>query len=174
MTANQRQLIESQAREVAEPLLAAEGLELLDVEYVREHGGTILRLTIDKPGGQVGIDECTLASRTVDTALDVGDFIPGTYNLEVSSPGLNRPLRKPEHFERVKGQKVRLKTFGPHGEPPRKNFLGTLAQVTADGVEVDVEGAGAFSLTFKDIAQANLEVELEATPKKGGKQHKKK
>ena len=166
-----RQLIEDQARTLAEPLLAAEGLELIEVEYVREQGGFILRLYIDTPENKVGIEECTKASHAVDTALDVADFIPTGYSLEVSSPGLNRPLRKPTHFERVLGKKVRLKTFGPLGEPPRKNFLGTLTQVAHDGVELNVEGAGSFHVPFKDIAQANLEFELDEALA-GSKRHK--
>jgi ribosome maturation factor RimP len=99
-------------------------------------------------------------SRAVDTVLDVEDIVPHEYNLEVSSPGLNRPLKKPAHYERVKGQKIKVKTFGPIGEPPRKNFTGTLTEVAADAISVDVEGAGNFRISFKDIAKANLEFEF--------------
>jgi ribosome maturation factor RimP len=157
----QRQSTEEKAREVCEPLIAAEGLELLDVEFLRENGEWILRLFIDNPGGQVGVDECQKASKAVDLALDVEDFITQAYSLEVSSPGVNRPLKKPEHFRRVIGQKVRLKTFGPLGEPPRKNFLGQLEAVEPDLVKVAVDGAGTFSIAFKDIAKANLEFDFE-------------
>ncbi len=154
---NRRQSVEEKAAEVCEPLIAAEGLELLDLEFAREHGGWVLRLFIDLPGGVVGVDECAIASRAVDKALDVEDFIPHEYSLEVSSPGLNRPLKKLAHFEAVKGKQVRLKTFAPLFEPPRKNFLGELQAVTADAVTVEVEGAGAFTIKLKDIARANLE-----------------
>jgi len=152
--------IEEKARAVCEPLIAAEGLELLDVEFVREHNDWILRLFIDNPGGQVGVDECQKASSAVDTALDVEDFITQAYSLEVSSPGVNRPLKKPEHFAKVLGQKVRIKTFGPIGEPPRKNFLGVLKGSAEGAVVVEVEGAGPFSIPLKDIAKANLEFEF--------------
>jgi ribosome maturation factor RimP len=154
---NRRQSIEAKAFAVCEPLIAAEGLELLELEFVREHGGWVLRLFIDKPGGGVGVDECALASRAVDKALDVEDVVPHEYNLEVSSPGLDRPLKKPAHFEAVKGKTVRIKTFSPLFEPPRKNFLGTLRSVSTDGVVVAVDGAGEFAIGFKDIAKANLE-----------------
>jgi ribosome maturation factor RimP len=157
---NQRQIVEEKARSVAEALIAAEGLELLDVEYAREHGVWVLRLFIDKPGGKVGIEECSIASSAVDRAFDVEDFVPNEYSLEVSSPGLNRPLKKPEHYERVKGQTIRVKTFGPLFEPPRKNFLGVLAATNADGIVVEVDGAGPFAIPFKEIAKANLECEL--------------
>jgi ribosome maturation factor RimP len=166
---NARQSIEQKAWELAEPLLAAEGLELLDVEFVREHGW-ILRLTIDLAEGRegaVGVDECAIASRAVDRALDVEDFIPHEYSLEVSSPGVNRPLKKARHFQQVVGEQVRLKTFGPLFEPPRKHFLGTLSGVTADAVVVEVEGAGPFTVPLKDIARANLEFDFDA-----GKQQK--
>jgi len=154
---NQRQTVEAKATAVCEPLIAAEGLELLDLEFIKEHGGWVLRLFIDKPGAVVGVDECAIASRAVDKALDVEDVIPHEYSLEVSSPGLNRPLKKLAHYEKVKGQQVRLKTFAPLFEPPRKNFLGTLSDVSNEAVTVVVEGAGAFTIKLKDIARANLE-----------------
>jgi len=156
--ADQRQTIEEKARLLGEPLIAAEGLELLDVEWVREHGW-ILRLFIDKPGGKVGIEECEKATRAVSTVFDVEDFIPHEYSLEVSSPGLNRPLKKKTHFEQALGKQVKVKTFGPLFEPPRKNFKGTLRAVTDESVTVAVEGAGEFVVPFKEIAKANLEFE---------------
>jgi ribosome maturation factor RimP len=160
MAENIKQTVEARAQEVLEPIVAGEGLELLEVEFVREHEGWVLRLFIDKPGGRVGLDECTQVSRAVDTVLDVEDLVPHEYNLEVSSPGVNRPLKKPAHYQRVKGQQVKVKTFGPLGEPPRKNFTGTLTEVAADAITVDVEGAGSFRILFKDVAKANLEFEF--------------
>jgi ribosome maturation factor RimP len=144
---------------VCEPLIAAEGLELLDLEYTREQGGWVLRLFIDKPGSPVGVEECAIASHAVDKALDVEDLVPNEYSLEVSSPGLDRPLKKQAHFERVKGKQVRVKSFSPLFEPPRKNFVGALTQVTAEAITVEVEGVGPFTIAFKDIARANLEFE---------------
>jgi ribosome maturation factor RimP len=172
--------VEAKAREVAEPLLAAEGYELVDLEYVREREGWVLRLFIDRldhtpglpnpkkadapPGSGVGIEDCTKASHAVETALDVEDFIPQEYSLEVSSPGLDRPLKKPEHFVKSLGKKVKVKTFGPlalrEGEPPRKNFSGVLSEVDGEAVVVTVEGAGAFRIPMKEIAKANLEFEF--------------
>jgi ribosome maturation factor RimP len=157
--AERKQSVEEKVQEICEPLIAAEGLELLDLEFVREHGGWILRLFIDKPGEVVGVDECAIASRAVDKALDVEDVIPHEYSLEVSSPGLNRPLKKHAHYVAVKGKTVRLKTFAPLFEPPRKNFLGTLSDVSKEAVTVEVEGAGPFTIMLKDIARANLEFE---------------
>lgn len=157
--------VEDRARAVAEPLIAAEGLELLEVEWVREHGW-ILRLFIDNAAHSIGIEDCEKATRAVNTALDVEDFIPHEYSLEVSSPGLNRPLKKKQHFDQVVGKKVRVKTFAPLFEPPRKNFLGMLKAVSDEHVTLDVEGAGEFVLPFKDIAKANLEFEIQKQQRK--------
>jgi ribosome maturation factor RimP len=162
-----RQDIESRATSLLDPLVRAEGLELVDLEFLKEREGWILRLFIDKPGrdplskdGGVGLEECSVVSRAVDASLDVEDLIPHEYLLEVSSPGLNRPLKKVEHFERVRGQTIKVKTFAPIGEPPRKNFTGRLKEVSADAVTVGVEGAGEFRIPLKDVAKANLEFEF--------------
>jgi len=154
-----KQTVEARTAEVAEPVIASLGMELVDVEFLHERDSWILRLFIDKPGG-VGLEDCETASRAVETLLDVEEVVQHAYHLEVSSPGLDRPLKKPEHFRRAEGQKVKLKTFGPLGEPPRRNFTGVLTAVAEDGVTVDVEGAGPFRVPFKDIAKANLEFEF--------------
>jgi len=159
MADNQKASVEARARAACEALIAAEGLELVDVEYVREHEGWILRLFIDKAGG-VGIEDCTRVSHAVGPSLDVEDLIPHEYHLEVSSPGLNRPLTKPAHFQKATGQKVKVRTFGPLFEPPRKNFTGVLKGVEPEAVTVEVEGAGAFRIPLKDIAKANLEFDV--------------
>jgi ribosome maturation factor RimP len=154
-----KQTVEEKARTLLEPIVAGEGMELVDLEFVREHQDWILRLFIDKAGG-VGLDECAQVSRAVDTLLDVEDFIEQEYSLEVSSPGLNRPLTKPDHFRKAEGKKVKVKTYGPIGEPPRKNFSGLLKAADTDSVTVEVEGAGQFRIPLKDIAKANLEFEF--------------
>ena len=157
---NFKQTVEEKAMSLLDPIVAGEGLELVDLEFVREREGWVLRLFIDKPGGRVGLEECSQVSHAVDPALDVEDIIPHEYHLEVSSPGVNRPLKKVSHYERVKGQKVKVKTFGPIGDPPRKNFTGMLAEVSGEEIAVEVEGAGRFRIPFKDIAKANLEFEF--------------
>lgn len=159
MAENTKQTVEAKARSLAEPILQGEGLELVDVEFVREPGGWILRMFIDKQGG-VGLEDCVQATHAVETAIDVEDIVPHEYSLEVSSPGLNRPLKKPEHYQRVIGKTVKVKTFGPIGDPPRKNFTGVLQSVQDTGITVEVEGAGSFQIAFKDIAKANLEFEF--------------
>ena len=96
----------------------------------------------------------------METALDVDEVVPGAYQLEVSSPGVNRPLRTAEHFRRVLGRRVKVKTYGPIGQPGRKSFTGVLEAVADDGVTVHVEGGPAFHIPFRDVAKANLEFEF--------------
>lgn len=156
--------VAEKAWEIAEPILKNEGLELLDVEYLREGGRWILRLFIDKPGSDekgkgVDLEDCQRATRAVETALDVEDLVPHEYSLEVSSPGIERPLTRPAHFERFVGRRVNVKTFGPMFEPPRKSFTGTLVSFADDTAEVEVEGAGRFKIPRKDIAKAHLQAE---------------
>lgn len=158
---NHKQQVQERVQSLAAPLVAAEGLELIDVEFLREREGWVLRLFIDRPGqGGIGLDDCTRVSQVVGAMLDVEDVIAHEYGLEVSSPGLNRPLTKREHYKQVRGKKVRVKTFGPLFEPPRKSFVGVLEEIDEDFVTVAVEGAGKFQIPFKDIAKANLEFEF--------------
>jgi ribosome maturation factor RimP len=143
-------------RQLAAPLAAQEGLELVDVEIGGGGGRQTLRLFIDKAGG-VTLDDCTSVSRAVSTALDVEDPLQGAYDLEVSSPGLDRPLRTPEHFEQFQGSKVRVKTFGPVPEcENRKTFVGILKGYGDGAVVVDVDGK-EFRIPHAQISKANVE-----------------
>ena len=140
-------------RQIAGPLAAQEGMELVDVELGGPGGRQTLRLFIDKEGG-VSLDDCSSISRAVSAALDVEDPIDGAYDLEVSSPGLDRPLRTPEHFEKFKGSKVRVKTYAPVGD--RKVFVGTLKGFSEGDVIVDVDGTDR-RVPHAQIAKANVE-----------------
>jgi len=153
--------IPDRVRALAEPLIEAEGLELVDVEYLREGARWVLRLYIDKPGG-VDLDACQTVSRLVDKLLDVEDPIAPSYALEVSSPGLERPLKKREHFETFAGREVEIRTFGPIGEPPRKNFKGRLLGIgEGDVVRVEIEGK-TFEVPLEKVAKAHLALDLDA------------
>jgi ribosome maturation factor RimP len=159
-----KQQVTDKARQIAEPILKNEGLELLEVEYLREGDRWVLRLYIDKPGGDqtgkgVDVEDCQKATRAVETALEVEDVVPHEYALEVSSPGIERPLTRPEHFQRFLGKQIQVKTFAPLFDPPRKSFKGRLAAFENDAVQVEVEGAGRFTIERKDIAKANLVAE---------------
>jgi ribosome maturation factor RimP len=136
------------------------------VEWAREGPSYVLRLYLDRPGG-VSIDHCQEVSRIVEPVLDVEDFIEPAYNLEVSSPGLERPLRKPRDFERFAGQRVHVKTFGPIDTPqgPRKNWTGTLKGYREGSVEIEVDGR-LYELPHDKIAKAHLECDFEADLRK--------
>ncbi|MDJ0886681.1 MAG: ribosome maturation factor RimP [Desulfobacterales bacterium] len=116
---------------LAEPVCRDEGLELVYVQYRREAHGRVLRLFIDKAGG-VSLDDCTRISRQLSDILDVNLEDIGPYHLEVSSPGADRPLGKPEDFERFQGHQATIRTLQPING--RKNFKGTLKGISADGV----------------------------------------
>jgi ribosome maturation factor RimP len=153
------------ARRTLEPVLVRDGYELVDVEWVRGGGRLTLRVFIDKPGG-VNIDDCQLVSRTIEPILDVEDFIEPAYDLEVSSPGLDRPLRTAEHFARYAGQRVQVKAYGPvagtaEGSPPRKSWTGALRGFSDGAVLVDVDGV-LHRIPHDRIAKAHLEYDVEA------------
>jgi len=152
------------ARKLLEPVLARDGYELVEVDWVREGGGFVLRLYIDREGG-VGIDDCQAVSRTVEPILDVEDFIEQAYSLEVSSPGVDRPLRRPQDFGRFAGQRVKVKAFGPlesaAGKPLRKQWSGTLRGIRDGRVEIEVDGT-IHLVPLDRIAKANLEYDFDA------------
>jgi len=141
--------------EIAEPLVSHEGLEMVDVEFRRESRGMVLRLYLDRESG-VSLDDLTRVSRQLGDLLDVHGAVPGPYTLEVSSPGINRRLRRPEHFRRYLGKRVRVRTAGPI--EGRRGFVGTLQSVDAEGIVVDECGC-SHAIRFIEIAQANYEPE---------------
>jgi ribosome maturation factor RimP len=154
--------IAERVRALLEPIVAREGFELVEVEWLREANRWVLRLFVDRPGG-VGIDHCQELSRTIEPVLDVEELIEPAYTLEVSSPGVERPLRKPEHFQRFAGERARLRSFGPvdSGAGPRKNWSGVLRGFRDGAVEIEVDGA-LHRIPHQKIAKAHLEYEFEA------------
>jgi len=151
--------IVEKVRAIAAPLAAGEGLELVDVELAGAGGRTTLRLYIDRDGG-VSLDDCTSVSRAVSAALDVEDPLQGAYDLEVSSPGLDRPLRTPEHFEKYAGENVRVKAYGPIAElENRKTFAGPLRGLEEGRALIEVDGK-LFRVPLEQIAKAHLEPRL--------------
>jgi ribosome maturation factor RimP len=154
--------IAAQARRVLEPLLEREGFELVEVEWAREGAAWTLRLYVDHPGG-VTIEHCKELSRTIEPVLDVEDFIEPAYNLEVSSPGVERPLRKVRDFERFAGQRAHVKTYGPIPSDggPRKNWTGVLKGIRDGAVEIEVDGI-VHKVPHDKIAKAYLEYDFEA------------
>lgn len=135
-----------------EPLAAQLGYELVELEFVPGRGRGSLRIFIDRPEG-IGISDCERVSREVSALLDVEDPIPNAYSLEVSSPGDDRVLCKPAHFERFKGSRVLVELVAPRAG--RRRYTGMLQEVAATGVTLNVDGARV-DLPFGEIAKARL------------------
>lgn len=130
------------AAQLALPFIQEAGCTLWDVEYVREAGTWFLRVYIDCPGG-VNVNQCEAVSRPLSDALDAADPIEGSYVLEVSSAGADRPLKKPEHFQAFLGHEVEVRLYRPrngskefHGTLTSYDPQGTVTLTMADGSEV--------------------------------------
>lgn len=139
-------------REMLEPGIRALGFELVDVEFTTAGGRNTLRVYIDGPKG-ITVDDCATVSRQASAVLDVEDPIPEAYTLEVSSPGLDRPLVKRADFERYAGETVKVRMS--EAVLGRKNFKGTLVGVEGDAVLVDVDKE-RYSLPLARIERARL------------------
>jgi ribosome maturation factor RimP len=137
---------------IMEPIIAQMGCELVGIEYSPRGKYSLLRIYIDKEGG-VNIDDCERVSHQVSALLDVEDPIRGTYQLEVSSPGLDRPLFKRAHYERYLGETANVRTkVALEG---RKKFRGTLCQLTENTVIMEVDGKNV-EIPLDDVDKANL------------------
>lgn len=146
--------IEDAIWKMAEPLAAQNGLELIDVEYVKEGAEWYLRLFLDKEGDEgVDLDDCELISRSLSDILETEDPIEQAYRLEVSSPGIERPLKRTKDFIRFRGEKVQVKTFAE--VEGRKQFIGILGEADDESVTLDVDGT-AIIIPRKKISKANL------------------
>jgi ribosome maturation factor RimP len=153
---------------IIEPVLQAAGFELVDVRFVLEQGGWVLRVQVDVPlsevtdlsevpSDRVDLEDCENLSRELSAVLDVEDPIPQAYHLEISSPGIDRPLRTLAHFAHFAGSEAKIQLAVPlHLEAgERKNFKGVLKGVIDDKVEIVCDGH-AFQLPIADIEHAKL------------------
>ena len=140
---------------LAEQLLRFEGMNLVDVEYRREPGGWVLRVFVDKQGG-VTLDECAIISSQLGDILDAKMDRDEPYNLEVSSPGLDRPLTKPKHFIYFEGRQAVIKTNRP--VEGKRHFEGELAGFSEGVVKLLVDKE-AVSIPYEAIAKAHLSIE---------------
>lgn len=154
---SQIERIIEEVRQLAEPMLQAQGFELVDIEYQRERQGWVLRIYIDRQGG-VNIENCADVNRELGTILDVRDIIPNAYTLEISSPGLTRPLKKVDDFIRYRGRLVKIKTGQPIGGRGRV-FKGRLVGIEGEEVILEV-GNEIIGIPFPNIAKANLEIDF--------------
>ncbi len=127
---------EERAEALLEPIAAANGCEIYDIEYVKEGSERYLRAYIDKPDG-VNITDCENVSRAFSEKLDEEDFIPDAYILEVSSPGLGRALKKDRHLEKSIGKEVEVKTYKLM--EGKKEFIGILKSYDKDTITIEIE-----------------------------------
>jgi len=145
-------LIRDRVFSLIEPVLEDIGFELVEVEYLTMHGRWVLRLYIDREGG-VTIDDCVDVSRDLGDLIDVKEVIDHEYVLEVSSPGLNRPLRKEKDFIKVIGSKIKLKMIRDlNGQ---KNFNGKLNDYNNRTIYLETDGK-LIELPFDDVEKSNL------------------
>ena len=153
---SRREEYEQKAEAILTPIVESRGFELVDVEYVREAGCWYLRGYIDKPGG-ITVNDCEDVSRAFSDILDEKDFIEDSYIMEISSPGLDRPLKKEKDFKRSLGKLVEFRTYRPIEK--QKEFCGILNAYDSNGVTIDEDGT---ERTFdkKDIALIRLAIEF--------------
>lgn len=152
--ASKKESYEAKAEELLLPIVAKLGIEIYDVEYVKEGNDYYLRAFIDKPES-VNINDCETVSRAFSDALDEADPIPDAYILEVSSPGLGRTLKKDKHLQKSIGEEVEIKLYKPLEKC--KDFSGILESFDADKIVIregaDEEGAGG---TLREFARSNI------------------
>ncbi len=158
-------------RTITGRVAAARGLEVFDVQYRRESGGMVLRIQLDRPGpaatadDSVSVDDCAAVSRELSTILDVEEVVPGAYVLEVSSPGLDRPLRHADDFRRFAGRLAKIVVREP--VDGQSFFRGRLGGVEGDAVVIDAGDPGnpgtngrRHTVPLAAITRAHLEVEF--------------
>ncbi len=151
-----RKKVEEHVTELVEPICASHSFDLVDVEFVKEGAHWFLRVYIDKPGG-ISIDDCQAVSEELSKKLDKTDPIPQSYFLEVSSPGLDRPLKKPEDFRRYRGELVEVRLYQPiNGE---KVFEGRLEGLI-DGKVVINQESGPMEFEAEKVALVKRVIEF--------------
>lgn len=153
---SRREGYEEKTERLLTPIVERFGVEIYDVEYVKEGKDYYLRVYIDKPAG-VNIQDCENVSRALSDALDAEDFIPDAYILEVSSPGLGRVLKKDRHLEKSLGETVELKTYKPIDK--RKEFEGILRAYDAESVTIEADGV-LHRFERPDIATVRLALDI--------------
>ena len=144
---------EQKAEALLSPIVESNGFELVDVEYVKEAGNWYLRGYIDKPGG-ITVNDCETVSRAFSDKLDEDDFIEDSYIMEISSPGLDRPLKKEKDFARSLGEEVEVRTY--RAIDRQKEFIGILKDYDKDTVTIEYEDGETMTFDKADIALIRL------------------
>jgi len=149
--------------EILEQIIAPLGMALVDLEYKREGRDMMVRVFLEKEDGGITLDDCAAVSRELSDILDVEDFLPDHYNLEVSSPGICRPLKKVADFERFTGKLVKVRTYEMLADDQgnkRKTFLGTLTGIEDGVIGIHLKEGQHAAIPLDRVAKANLEFEF--------------
>ena len=154
---SRKEVYEQRAEEMILPLVEAQRFELVDVEYVKEAGNWYLRVYIDKEGG-ITVDDCELISRAFSDLLDEADFIEDSYILEVSSPGLGRPLKKEKDYARTMGKELEIRTYRPIDK--QKEFYGILLAYDNNSVTIEEQDKTRRTFEKKEIALIRLAIDF--------------
>ncbi len=153
---SKRDTYEAKTEELIAPIIAQNGFELVDIEYVKEAGTWYLRIYMDKPGG-ITIDDCELVSRAFSEILDQEDYIEDSYIMEVSSPGLLRPIKKDKDFERNLEKEIEIKTYRMIDKT--KDFVGVLKSYDKDSITIEDE-SGPRTFLRSDLALVRPYIEF--------------
>lgn len=153
----QREEYESRTEKLLQPLMEKHQFELVDVEYVKEGSNWYLRAYIDKPGG-ITVDDCEIVSRALSDMLDAEDYIKEAYILEVSSPGLGRPLKKDKDFARSIGEDVEIRLYRAMNH--RKEYEGMLKAYDKDTVTIVTDDEEELTINRADIALIRLALDF--------------
>lgn len=152
-----------QVEALAIPLVEEEGIELWGVDFRQEAGRWVLRLALDREGG-VTLDDLTRVHRQLSDLLDARDPVPWRYTLEVSSPGIKRPLLRPSHYHRYLGKRVRIQTR--NAQRGRRVFIGILSEVGETDVNITDGDVGAVRIPWEDVVKATAEHDFPAPSNK--------
>ena len=152
---------------LTEPIAAELGLEVLDIELAGDDGRRLLRIYLDSPDAErsVSVADCSKVSRQLGDVLEANEAVAGRYMLEVSSPGVNRPLRKPEHFERVVGGRIKAKLSSADGS--KRTLLGKLISLDGNVAHLETDEGGDEQFTLDEVQRANFEFEFEEASRPG-------
>ena len=154
---SKRETYEQKTEGLVTQIVLKNSFELVDVEYVKEAGNWYLRIYIDKEGG-ISIDDCEIVSRELGDLLDKDDFIEDSYILEVSSPGLGRPLKKEKDFLRSIGKEVDIKTYKAINKV--KDFTGILKEYDGNTCSIELEDETTMTFELKEIALIRLALDF--------------
>ena len=150
---SKKEIYEQKTEEILLPIVEKNGFELWDVEYVKEGGNWYLRAYIDKPGG-INVEDCEVVSRELSDILDEKEYIDEAYILEVSSPGLGRPLKKEKDFARSIGKEVEIRTYRMVDK--QKEFTGILVEYDKNSVTIEMEDESKRTFEKSEIALIRL------------------